>query len=130
MKSLVTAVLCVLVVVTVELNAADAPRLPPAKETDTRLYADGQGWRLDKAKVSDATRPRVLLIGDSILQGYQNLVIKALEGKAYVDAWVNPYHQSAHLNRLLAQVLEQGPYHVSRTNPVVPQHADRRRCGG
>lgn len=85
-------------------------------ENDARLHSDGKGWRLDQATIVDATRPRVLLIGDSILNGYQKQVIAALEGKAYVDAWVNPYHQSEHLNRLLAEVLAKGPYDVVHFN--------------
>ncbi len=88
---------------------------PPA-ESDARLHADGRGWRLDRAKITDPNRPRVLLIGDSILNGYSRQVVAALEGKADVDLWVNPYHQSEHLNRLLAEVLDNGPYHVVHFN--------------
>ena len=96
--------------------AADGPKLPIAKETDARLHADGKGWRLDQAKVVDPHRPRVLLIGDSILNGYLQGVVADLDGKAYVDAWVNPYCQSEHLNKLLAEVLEHGPYDVVHFN--------------
>ena len=98
------------------LHAADAPKLPAAAETDTRLQADGKGWRLDKAKITDPARPRVLLIGDSILNGYVKQVTAALDGRAYVDAWVNPYAQSPYLNQLLAEVLAQGPYDVVHFN--------------
>jgi len=88
-----------------------------AEEPDKRLHADGKGWKLEKAVVFDKKRPRVLLIGDSILNGYKNQVVKALEGKAYVDAWVNPYHQSEHLNdMLLPAVLANGPYDVVHFN--------------
>ena len=87
-----------------------------AQETDKRLHADGKGWGLDKAKITDPARPRVLLIGDSILSGYGKQVIAALDGKAYVDTWVNPYNQSEHLNKLLAEVLDQGPYDVVHFN--------------
>jgi hypothetical protein len=97
--------------------------LGAAKESDARLHADGKGWRLDKASIADPKRPRVLLIGDSILNGYLKAVIAALEGKAYVDAWVNPYHQSEYVNKLLAEVLAapgrergQGPYDVVHFN--------------
>lgn len=93
------------------LDAADAP-----KETDARLHSDGKGWRLDQAKITDSKRPRVLLIGDSILNGYLKNVVSALEGEAYVDAWVNPYHQSDHVNKLLAEVLEHGPHDVVHFN--------------
>jgi lysophospholipase L1-like esterase len=98
------------------LQGAETPGLPAATESDQRLHADGQGWRLDKAKITDPARPRVLLVGDSILNGYQRAAIGALDGQAYVDTWVNPYHQSEHLNRLLAQVLDQGPYDVVHFN--------------
>jgi len=93
------------------LLAADAP-----KETDSRLHADGKGWRLDKARITDPKRPRVLLIGDSILNGYLKTTAAALEGKAYVDAWVNPYCQSEHTNKVLAEVLANGPYDVVHFN--------------
>ncbi len=89
---------------------------PPPAETDARLHADGNGWRLDKAAIADPARPRVLLIGDSILNGYLKQVSRSLEGKAYVDAWVNPHCQSEHLNKLLGEVLDQGPYDVVHFN--------------
>jgi hypothetical protein len=96
---------------------ADEPRkLPAAAEPDARLQADGKGWRLDRAKITDPNRLRVLLIGDSILNGYGKQVIAALDGKAYVDAWVNPYCQSEYLNKLLAEVLANGPYDVVHFN--------------
>lgn len=88
--------------------AADQP-----VETDPRLHSDGKGWKLNQATISDPKRPRVLLIGDSILGGYMANAIKGLEGKAYVDAWVNPYKQSEYLNKtLLPEVLAKGPYDV------------------
>ncbi|MBL8828848.1 MAG: SGNH/GDSL hydrolase family protein [Planctomycetaceae bacterium] len=86
-------------------------------ETDPRLHSDGKGWKLNQATIKDPRRPRVLLIGDSILSGYMGHAIKALEGKAYVDAWVNPYCQSEHLNhKVLPEVLAKGPYDVVHFN--------------
>lgn len=98
------------------IHTSSAGDIPHATEKDSRLQADGAGWRLDKAKVTDTARPRVLLIGDSILNGYLKDTTAALEGKAYVDAWVNPYAQSEHFNKLLADVLSQGPYDVVHFN--------------
>ncbi len=100
------------------LQAANTntPKLTAVAETDARLQADGKGWRLDKAKVTDPKRPRVLLIGDSILSGYLKRATALLDGKVYVDAWINPYCQSEHLNKLLAEVLEHGPYDVVHFN--------------
>lgn len=85
-------------------------------EKDKRLHADGKSWKFNKAVITDATRPRVLLIGDSILGGYMNPVIDALSGKAYVDAWMHPHAQSENLNKLLAETLESGPYDVVHFN--------------
>jgi hypothetical protein len=98
------------------LRSADAPKVPAAAEADSRLHADGKGWGLDKARITDPKRPRVLLIGDSILNGYLKSVVTALDGKAYVDAWVNPYCQSENTNKILAEVLANGPYDVVHFN--------------
>ena len=98
------------------LLAAALPCRGAPQESDARLQSDGQGWRLDRAKITDPKRPRVLLIGDSILNGYLKTVVAALDGKAYVDAWVNPYNQSEHVNKLLAEVLAHGPYDVVHFN--------------
>ncbi|MEK0445906.1 MAG: hypothetical protein RLZZ399_1227 [Verrucomicrobiota bacterium] len=97
------------------LHAANPPKFS-AKESDPRLHAEGEGWALKKALVTDPSRPRVLLIGDSIVGGYHKEVIAALEGKAYVDVWQNPHWQSEKTNQVLAQVLEQGPYDVVHAN--------------
>ena len=89
------------------INAADVspapvtPATTPAvsainknQETDKRMPANtAGGWKLEKAKVTNPSLPRVLLIGDSILGGYRSLVIKALAGKANVDTWLTPIHQ-------------------------------------
>jgi hypothetical protein len=98
------------------LGLAQSPNVGEAKESDTRLHADGKGWRMDKAKITDPKRPRVLLIGDSILNGYLKSVTKQLDGQVYIDAWVNPYNQSEHLNKLLAEVLAEGPYDLVHFN--------------
>ncbi len=109
-------VIALLLVPQATLHAADAPKPSAVTEPDARLSADGKGWRLDKAKLADPKRPRVLLVGDSILNGYLKDVVAALDGKAFVDAWVNPYCQSENLNKLLAEVLAQGPYDVVHFN--------------
>ncbi|MEI7729138.1 MAG: hypothetical protein WCO56_06185 [Verrucomicrobiota bacterium] len=70
-------------------------------EKDPRVQSDGKPWGINKATISDPTRPRVLLIGDSILNGYANTGIKRLAGKAYVDYWVTPACQSEGFNKML-----------------------------
>jgi hypothetical protein len=108
------------------LHGADAAKSPARPETDARLHADGKGWQLDQAYVTDLKRPRVLLIGDSILNGYLKRATALLDGKAYVDAWVNPYCQSEHLNKLLAEVLVNGPYDVVHFNMGLHGWQERR----
>lgn len=85
-------------------------------EKDERLHSDGNGWRLDQAKVEDKSRPRVLLVGDSILSGYFGYVKAELQGKVYMDAWINPYYQSETMSKLLGEVLDKGPYDVVHIN--------------
>ncbi len=99
--------LCLLLALT-----ASGAGVPAPVETDKRVQSDGKGWRLEKAVIKEAKLPRVLLIGDSILNGYQGQATKLLAGKANVDLWVNPYNQSEHVNKLLAEVLTNGPYDV------------------
>ena len=89
----------------------------PAAEGASRTVAHGKGWRLDKAVISDSTRPRILLIGDSILHNYFPAVDEALQGKAYLDAWFQGYCQaSEELDRMIAEVLAQGPYDIIHIN--------------
>ena len=85
-------------------------------EKDPRVQSDGKAWGVNKAALSDTKRPRVLLIGDSILNGYANTVIKRLAGNAYVDYWVTPACQSEGFNKMLSMVLKNGPYDVIHIN--------------
>jgi hypothetical protein len=99
------------------LTLSAAAQKPAPQETDTRLHADGKSWRLDKAKIEDPKRPRILLMGDSILNGYLPAVVKALDGQAYVDAWVTPTSQGdKSLPQQIAEVCAQGPYDVIHFN--------------
>ncbi|MDD4871375.1 MAG: SGNH/GDSL hydrolase family protein [Kiritimatiellae bacterium] len=88
-----------------------------AEETDKRLHSGGSAWGVQKADIKDPKLPRILLIGDSILNGYRGTVAKELDGKANVDAWVNPYHQaSGGLHEKLKGVLSEGPYTLIHFN--------------
>jgi len=61
--------------------------------------------------------PRVLLIGDSICNGYRKTVLRLLEGKASVDAWITPLHLGSRgLLKELRRVLDHGPYQVIHFN--------------
>lgn len=98
------------------LLATSAPA--QSGEKDTRLHADGpRGWGVQSANVTNHALPRVLLIGDSILNGYLATVIRELDGKANVDAWVNPYHQASEgLHEKLREILACQKYDVIHFN--------------
>lgn len=85
-------------------------------ETDERLHSDGPAWGFQRGEPAAADLPRVLLIGDSILNGYRNQVSDALRGEAIVDLWVNPMYQSQQLNSRLAEILQQETYEVVHFN--------------
>ena len=88
-----------------------------SQQPAARRLVEGKGWSVDRAQPEKTGRPRVLLIGDSILSGYRKVVIKSLEGVADVDTWVNPHWQSESTNALLADLLEKnGPYDVVHFN--------------
>lgn len=86
-------------------------------EADPRVQADRKGgWDFNQAKITDPSRPRVLLIGDSILSGYHGAAIKGLAGKAHVDVWITPLCQSDYFNNKLTLALAKGPYDVVLIN--------------
>lgn len=88
-----------------------------AQEKDKRLPPDGPGWRVDEAVIKDPKLPRVLLIGDSILNGYLKPVRAALDGQANIDAWVNPYSQASYkLDKMVADVLARADYDIIHFN--------------
>jgi lysophospholipase L1-like esterase len=101
-------------------NAAEAKAIADGisrpVEKDARVPSNGKPWGINKAAVADPALPRVLLIGDSILNGYSSTVIKRLAGRACVDYWVTPACQSEGFNKMLAVVLTNGPYAVVHIN--------------
>lgn len=92
-------------------------KIPTQTETDKRLPSKGGSWSLREAVVKDASLPRVLLIGDSIANGYLEPVRKALEGKANIDAWITPVSQAdKSLGGTLEAILSQHDYAVIHFN--------------
>jgi len=91
--------------------------VPPQTETDKRLPPKGGSWRLDEAKVTNESLPRVLLIGDSITNSYMAGVRKNLEDKANIDAWITPTTQAdKSLPKTLEAMLSQHKYAVIHFN--------------
>jgi len=59
----------------------------------------------------------VLLVGDSVMNGYRTDVSRELAGKANVDAWATGMHLAdEHLISDLTKVLQQRPYTVIHFN--------------
>ena len=111
--------------------AAKKLDLPKAVEIDARVQSDGKAWGITHAKITDPVRPRVLLIGDSILNGYLSRATKRLDGIAYVDGWVNPYCQSEAYNKQLEKVLTAlGPYDVVHFNMGLHGFQNDRKVKG
>jgi len=81
------------------------------------LHPDGAPWGVNRSGQSDSDLPRVLLIGDSIVNGYFGLVRDALNGEAVVDNWVTGKNlNSGGLLDDLREVLAKGPYDVIHFN--------------
>lgn len=77
-------------------------------------------WSISYAyHLTDAKKnlPRVLLVGDSICQGYQGKVAAKLDGKANVTYWASSYCvTSPGYLRLLAFYLDEAKYDVIHLN--------------
>jgi len=65
-----------------------------ASDIELGLVSDGGPWNFFAAKSEKDGLPRVLLIGDSIMNGYHGRVISALKNDANVDYWLTPKHLS------------------------------------
>lgn len=88
-----------------------------AQESDPRLNAQRGQWDFYPDEDPQPDLPRVLLIGDSVMNGYRADVCELLKGKANVDVWVNPYHQAfPGLYSLIHKTLANGPYAVIHFN--------------
>jgi lysophospholipase L1-like esterase len=86
-------------------------------ETDKRLPPMGGKWGIRKPATPDPALPNVLLIGDSIANGYLEPVRKALIGKANVEAWITPTTQAdKSLGSNLAGICQAQKYAVIHFN--------------
>jgi|GEM_PF-570029 len=88
-----------------------------AGDSDIGLLFREKPWRYYPAVAADKSLARVLLIGDSIMNGYRGPVARLLKGKANVDVWLTPlWLNRDELHHDLQRVLEQGPYDVIHFN--------------
>jgi hypothetical protein len=70
-------------------SAQAAEPATPAKPTTAPTTSP---WGVKQVLAGDPSLPHVLLIGDSILNGYNGQAVVLLRGKVNLDIWVTPKH--------------------------------------
>ncbi len=81
------------------------------------LHSDRGPWKFYPVREVNASLPKVLLIGNSVMNGYHQFVIDSLQGSANVDYWLTPVHlNSKHLFTDLARVVSFREYDVIHFN--------------
>jgi hypothetical protein len=78
--------------------------------------ASGGTWGYRPAPNPDPALPWVLLIGDSVTNGYSGYVVKQLNGKANVDLWITPAWLGSELFQSAPTVVKMRPYRVIHFN--------------
>lgn len=93
-----------------------------AEQADKKLglTADGGQWGFHEVANPDSSLPNVLLIGDSIVQGYRTEVSSQLQGQANVDCLVIPTTVGSlkQLEEELNHALSYGRYTVIHFNDM------------
>lgn len=86
-------------------------------DKDLGLHSEGGPWNFFPAEERDESFHDVLLIGDSVMNGFHKSVIDSLKTIANVDYWLTPKHlKSEHLFSDLAKVLSFREYDVIQFN--------------
>ena len=86
-------------------------------DTNIGLHSDGGSWSFYPAKEVNDTIPSILLIGDSVMNGYHQSVIDSLKEVANVDYWLTGMHlNSEHLFTDLIKVVSYRDYEVIHFN--------------
>jgi hypothetical protein len=81
------------------------------------LHSEGGPWNFYPTKEFNPELPNVLLIGNSVMNGYKNIVIPGLKGKTNVDYWLTPKHlKSDFLFEDLARIVRYRKYDVIQFN--------------
>lgn len=99
------------------ITSVSFSQVPTPTETNPLLHPDGGSWGIRDAPESPSASCRVLIIGDSIANGYLRRVRKALAYKALVDAWITPVTQAdPNLGGAIDQIFAQRRYDVVHFN--------------
>ncbi|NQU52630.1 MAG: SGNH/GDSL hydrolase family protein [Bacteroidetes bacterium] len=81
------------------------------------LHSEGDPWNFYPTKEHNPELPNVLLIGNSVMNGFKNTVIPGLKGKTNVDYWLTPKHlNSDFLFEDLAKIVKYRKYDVIHFN--------------
>ncbi len=96
------------------------------KSTEIMHTVSGDQYTMHRAKITNPTLPRILVIGDSISIAYRQYITAHFKDKAYVDYWVGGrWYEPASLKDENSKVklaykgvLANGPYEVVSWNPM------------
>ena len=88
-----------------------------AEDEHLGMHPDGGIWGYHLPKETEDGLPNVLLIGDSIMHGYQAYVRSGLAGKANVYRWLTPEHlKSPGVDGKLTKILASRTFDVIHFN--------------
>lgn len=96
--------------------AASLLRAGPA--TRAAATKPAGGWGVRQILVGDPKLPHVLLIGDSILNGYHSLAADLLRGKVNLDVWITPVTLGPGATKELTPVLAEHHYDLILFNDI------------
>lgn len=81
------------------------------------LHSEGGPWQFFPTSNYQENLPNMLMIGNSVMNGYHHFVIDSLKDKANVDYWLTPKHlKSDHLFTDLSKVVSFRKYDVIQFN--------------
>ncbi len=81
------------------------------------LHSEGGPWNFYPSKAYNPQLSNVLLIGNSVMNGYKNTIIAGLREQANVDYWLTPIHlKSKFLFDDLAKIVKYRKYDVIHFN--------------
>jgi hypothetical protein len=104
--------LILLTVVSLQLGLAYAQT-----DEELGLHSEGGPWKFYPAQEQNDSLKNVLLIGDSVMNGFRQFVIDSLKKTANVDCWLTPKHlNSEHLFTNLQKVVSSKHYDVIQFN--------------
>lgn len=104
--------LMLLAVFTFQFGLTDAQT-----DQELGLHSEGGPWKFYPAPEKNDSLKNVLLIGDSVMNGFRQFVIDSLKKTVNVDYWLTPKHlNSEHLFSDLQKVVSSNHYDVIQFN--------------